>query len=119
MDVVDGRRPGHRGSRSGDAERTKKPRVCGAFRHAPKRTRTSTGHSAHKALNLARLPIPPPAQVATAGPRDGEYSPRLHPSTARATVRTSVRTTSSTIAEEPGEMDLTKRQQEIFDLIKP
>ena len=33
-----------------------------AFRDAPKRTRTSTGESPHKALNLARLPIPPPAQ---------------------------------------------------------
>ncbi|MDQ1541130.1 MAG: hypothetical protein QOH29_1856 [Actinomycetota bacterium] len=39
----------------------RKPRKRGAF-YAPKRTRTSTGKSPHKALNLARLPIPPPAQ---------------------------------------------------------
>jgi catechol 2,3-dioxygenase-like lactoylglutathione lyase family enzyme len=31
---------------------------------APERTRTSTDHSVHKALNLARLPIPPQAQRA-------------------------------------------------------
>src|SRR6476661_9519423 len=41
----------------------RKPRVYGAFAHAPKRTRTSTRESPDKALNLARLPIPPPAQV--------------------------------------------------------
>jgi hypothetical protein len=49
-----------------DAERqartNKKPRLRGAFPHAPKRTRTSTDHKVHKALNLARLPIPPPAR---------------------------------------------------------
>jgi hypothetical protein len=43
--------------------RTKKaPHVRGFHVHAPKRTRTSTGESPHKALNLARLPIPPPAR---------------------------------------------------------
>ena len=31
------------------------------FPSAPERTRTSTDHSVHKALNLARLPIPPQA----------------------------------------------------------
>jgi hypothetical protein len=39
----------------------KNPGYTGVFHHAPKRTRTSTGESPHKALNLARLPIPPPA----------------------------------------------------------
>ena len=39
-----------------------KPRSAGLSFHAPKRTRTSTGESPHKALNLARLPIPPPAR---------------------------------------------------------
>jgi hypothetical protein len=34
------------------------------FRNAPERTRTSTDHSVHKALNLARLPIPPQARWA-------------------------------------------------------
>ncbi|MEY2517651.1 MAG: hypothetical protein QOJ89_5009, partial [bacterium] len=38
------------------------PLITRAFVNAPKRTRTSTGESPHKALNLARLPIPPPAQ---------------------------------------------------------
>ena len=33
----------------------------GASHDAPERTRTSTDHSVHKALNLARLPIPPQA----------------------------------------------------------
>ncbi len=32
------------------------------FPHAPERTRTSTDHIVHKALNLARLPIPPQAR---------------------------------------------------------
>ena len=38
--------------------------------HAPEWTRTITGKTPHKALNLARLPIPPRAQ-------GGEYSPGL------------------------------------------
>ena len=70
-----------------------KARASGPFTDAPKRTRTSTGQLPHKALNLARLPIPPPAQgaVRPEGRGAGEYSPRLIPSTARATFRTSVR----------------------------
>src|SRR3954466_11922101 len=73
--------PGH------GRQNKRKPRGSRGFSHAPKRTRTSTGHSAHKALNLARLPIPPPAQV---GPRrvsrrDAEYSPQLIPSGPPAT----------------------------------
>src|SRR3954453_5285873 len=48
--------PGH------GRQNKRKPRGSRGFSHAPKRTRTSTGHTAHKALNLARLPIPPPAQ---------------------------------------------------------
>jgi hypothetical protein len=42
------------------ARQKKTPRLRG-FRSAPERTRTSTDHSVHKALNLARLPIPPQA----------------------------------------------------------
>src|ERR1700694_4095309 len=38
----------------------KSPAVRG-FPSAPERTRTSTDHKVHKALNLARLPIPPQA----------------------------------------------------------
>jgi sulfate permease, SulP family len=59
----------------------RKPRDMRGFSDAPKRTRTSTGHTAHKALNLARLPIPPPAQVDRDGCRgEAEYSPQLIPS---------------------------------------
>ncbi len=32
----------------------KKAPLCGAFHSAPERTRTSTDHSVHKALNLNR-----------------------------------------------------------------
>jgi hypothetical protein len=35
--------------------------TCGDSANAPERTRTSTDHTVHKALNLARLPIPPQA----------------------------------------------------------
>jgi hypothetical protein len=42
-------------------EKGKAPRGRG-FLHAPEKTRTSTDHSVHKALNLARLPIPPQAR---------------------------------------------------------
>src|SRR6202035_3583861 len=93
-------------------------------RYAPEWTRTTTGKSPHKALNLARLPIPPRAQ-------GGEYSPGLlrpavrgrdrclHPSRAGATVRTHVRCRpSSTRTGGTKDMDLTKRQQEIFDFIR-
>jgi hypothetical protein len=45
----------------GTPGRRKSPGTRG-FLSAPKRTRTSTGQMAHKALNLARLPIPPPAR---------------------------------------------------------
>jgi hypothetical protein len=41
----------------------KSPAVQG-FSHALEWTRTTTGRKAHKALNLARLPIPPRAQSA-------------------------------------------------------
>ena len=42
------------------SEQKESPAMQG-FRDAPERTRTSTDHSVHKALNLARLPIPPQA----------------------------------------------------------
>src|SRR6202012_3842727 len=50
-----------RGPRNPIREHKKAPQ-CGAFHSAPERTRTSTDHSVHKALNLARLPIPPQAR---------------------------------------------------------
>src|SRR4051794_11847102 len=60
--VVSGVVTGCRGRlRYPDANVKKAPKR-GAFHDAPKRTRTSTGESPHKALNLARLPIPPPAR---------------------------------------------------------
>jgi hypothetical protein len=52
--------PGEIQSRRSAQER-KKPRYQG-FLSAPEWTRTITGKSPHKALNLARLPIPPRAQ---------------------------------------------------------
>jgi hypothetical protein len=41
------------------------------FPNAPERTRTSTDHKVHKALNLARLPIPPQAREAASIAPDG------------------------------------------------
>ena len=41
------------------------------FTSAPERTRTSTDHTVHKALNLARLPIPPQARGAASISADG------------------------------------------------
>src|SRR5262245_8699176 len=90
----------------------KAPRLRGFLHDAPKRTRTSTGLTAHKALNLARLPIPPPAQWGA------EYSPALIPSSGRASLRTHVRPSARHAHPEEPVMDLTKRQQEIFDFIK-
>jgi site-specific DNA recombinase len=50
---------------------------------------------------------------------DAPWAPALHPSTAAATVRTHVRhTRQSTRTGRQPEMDLTKRQQEIFDFIR-
>jgi hypothetical protein len=51
------------------AEFVRHPPVRG-FPSAPERTRTSTDHKVHKALNLARLPIPPQAlEAASIAPR--------------------------------------------------
>ena len=41
---------------------TRKSRPCGDIVDAPERIRTSTDHTVHKALNLARLPVPPQAR---------------------------------------------------------
>jgi hypothetical protein len=48
-------------SAAAGVENEKSPQMRG-FPSAPERTRTSTDHSVHKALNLARLPIPPQAR---------------------------------------------------------
>jgi hypothetical protein len=58
--------------------------------NAPEWTRTTTDHTVHKALNLARLPIPPQAQPGeySAGPLSGSSrwacptGPCIHPSAA-------------------------------------
>ena len=64
----------------------KAPHLRG-FRHAPKRTRTSTRESPDKALNLARLPIPPPAQVGQPGHIGRWRWPSIAPSGAAARLR--------------------------------
>ena len=65
----------------------RRPRICGPFAHAPKRTRTSTRESPDKALNLARLPIPPPAQVGQPGHIGRWRWPSIAPSGAAARLR--------------------------------
>ena len=61
-----------RGRRVETGPRQQKAPVCRGFSSAPERTRTSTDHKVHKALNLARLPIPPQAleaaSIALRGP---------------------------------------------------
>ena len=78
-------------------------------------TRTTTGETPHKALNLARLPIPPRARGR------GEYrrGPGLAGSVRepRYTVRTHVRLDPA-LGARRAMVDLTKRQQEIFEFIK-
>src|SRR3954466_2131269 len=67
----------------------------------------------HKALNLARLPIPPPARGR------GQCSPRVRPCFRRTPslpCRTHVR--SAPTRRTSVDLSLTKRQQEIFDFIK-
>src|ERR1700691_5399294 len=96
----------------------KSPDFQGFF-YALEWTRTTTPYTQDKALNLARLPIPPRAQSGRVYPAPGSGSAcRLHPSTARATVRTHVRFRTQFIRHgSRAHMDLTKRQQEIFDFI--
>src|SRR4051794_4850776 len=66
----------------------------------------------HKALNLARLPIPPP-------PRGrGQYRRRLFPSEPLVSYEHTFVEQSSPAEQGAAGMDLTKRQQEIFDFIK-
>src|SRR5689334_20620189 len=66
----------------GPAEACKResPALGRGLRHAPKRTRTSTRESPDKALNLARLPIPPPAQVGEPGHFGRWRGPSIAPS---------------------------------------
>jgi hypothetical protein len=40
------------------------PALVSGLQSAPRETRTPTDHTVHKALNLARLPIPPQARAA-------------------------------------------------------
>src|SRR5215210_3033020 len=114
----------------GSAARRRRP--CEAFGgpagvlSAPREIRTPTGHTAHKALNLARLPIPPQA-LAQAKYRSGRAVLGAARGALEAVreglycVRTHVRMPPT---HPPGgaiqmvELNLTKRQQEIFDFIK-
>src|SRR3954454_19831898 len=65
--------------------------------HPPKRTRTSTGESPHKALNLARLPIPPPARerARTIAAGRGVTGPASFPGTFPHSVRRPVTFTNT------------------------
>ena len=53
------------------AENEESPAICGAFHMRRRGLEPPRAISAHKALNLARLPIPPPAQVGRDGCRAG------------------------------------------------
>src|SRR3954462_5571318 len=91
--------------------------------YAPRETRTPTGETPHKALNLARLPIPPQARV-----RSPIIGTPLGSATALDVVRppvyfvrTHVRPNDNRAAEgrcHVVDLKLTKRQQEIFEFIK-
>ena len=47
-----------------DPTKRENPALRGTSSDAPERIRTSTDHTVHKALNLARLPVPPQARGA-------------------------------------------------------
>src|SRR3954464_3770396 len=106
---------------AGKPQKREKPHLRG-FPSAPRETRTPTGHTAHKALNLARLPIPPQAQAgANYSVGDRPNGPGLKSSERLGTLRTHVRISAKNPAskgEHMVELKLTKRQQEIFDFIK-
>jgi repressor LexA len=97
------------------------------FLHAPEWTRTTTEKSLHKALNLARLPIPPRAQRGRVYLRSNAVQRPRGVGNLRVLVsvpapRYSANTCSfqATVQPkgEPTDMDLTKRQQEIFEFIR-
>ena len=140
--------PNSSAHRDGSARTQKKPRFTGLFQCA----RVDSNHHGerlHKALNLARLPIPPRAQrgasiasSATRGaraPGSARSGPlsipigwarrlcgrrlRVRPALASVRGRRYCANTCSfhlsvQPAREPTAMDLTKRQQEIFDFIR-
>src|SRR5690349_700653 len=86
------------------ARERRNPAAAG-FLSAPRETRTPTGHTAHKALNLARLPIPPQARAGanySVGNRSGEL--RLKSSEGVCTLRTHVRINGKNPASE-GELN--------------
>src|SRR5256885_12670240 len=86
---------------------------------APRETRTPTRDTPDKALNLARLPIPPQARdwIGSIDRSPGSALESFVPSGRRVSLRTHVRTRhrkGGVVAER----NLTKRQQEVFDFIK-
>ena len=54
--------PSAEAERPTDPTKRENPALRGTSSDAPERIRTSTDHTVHKALNLARLPIPPQAR---------------------------------------------------------
>src|SRR5436853_142290 len=86
--------------------------------YAPRETRTPTAHTGHKALNLARLPIPPQARDAA----DYRSAPGLPRGAldCRPDPRLVYEHTFGDPHRRPQAVDLkvTKRQQEIVEFIK-
>src|SRR4051812_28003283 len=109
--------PGGRRSTAVDPRTAKAPQ-CGAFVHAPKRTRTSTR------LSRTRPSTWRVYQFRHRREGDGEYSPAgrlgLSPSAPRYTLceHTFDREQKEVAKHMDIGKDLTKRQQEIFDFIK-
>ena len=56
--------PSAEAERPTDPTKRENPALRGTSSDAPERIRTSTDHTVHKALNLARLPVPPQARGA-------------------------------------------------------
>src|SRR5262245_29500365 len=54
----------------------RKPRFCGASVSAPREIRTPTDQMVHKALNLARLPVPPQARAGAQYRAALQFGPR-------------------------------------------
>src|SRR5947208_13066173 len=94
----------------------KSPAFAG-LSNAPRETRTPTGETPHKALNLARLPIPPQARVRWriigTGFRSAIGLDAVRPPV--YLVRTHVRSSDNRAGCQVVDLKLTKRQQEIFE----
>src|SRR5205085_4787046 len=104
----------------GEVTGESEPARCGRFAQRPSPgnalewTRTTTGETPHKALNLARLPIPPRARAWA------EYRGRVPCRSVRrgCTLVEHTFVLESALGARCAMVDLTKRQQEIFEFIK-